>query len=113
MFDSYFEKNFSAFNIFHFPNFEISVSLHLTGARNTVIIVLTAMVNALYICSLAMSANCNMQVRLPMNNNKDNNKNYPRKACKQRSKEVCNDTYLNTSQVRVTVVLLIMFLFSL
>ena len=74
MFDSYFEKKFSAFNIFHFPNFEISVSLHLTGTRNTVIIVLTAMVNALYICSLAMSANCNMQVRLPMNNNKDNKK---------------------------------------
>ena len=44
MFDSYFEKKFSAFNIFHFPNFEISVSLHLTGTRNTVIIVLTAMV---------------------------------------------------------------------
>ena len=71
MFDSYFEKKFSIFNIFHFPNFEISVSLHLTVRRNTVIIVLTAMVNALYIinallCSLAMNANCNMQVRLSM-----------------------------------------------
>ena len=66
MLDSYFEKKFSVFNIFHFPNFEISVSLHLTVRRNTVIIVLTAMVNALYISSLAMNANCNMQVRLSM-----------------------------------------------
>ena len=60
MFDSYFDKNFSAFNIFYFPNFEISVSLHLTVRRNKVIIVLTAMVNALYICLLAMNANCHM-----------------------------------------------------
>ena len=59
------------------------------------IIVLTAMTNALYVCSLVVSTKCNMDIitKITIGN-----------ALKR--KHVCNSNYLNISEVRVRVVFL-------
>ena len=80
-----------------------SASVHM---NMLVIIVVTAMINALYICSLLISPNCNMQVRLLMTFSSDRIVKKIIIGNILRKKHACNNTYFNTFQARVTMIVM-------